>query len=467
MSPTLSKRCPTVIAGLFTLAGTVNAANPVFTDQTRSTGIIAVHSPVPDFNAISGTGAVGDFNRDGWQDVFYPAGGLVPDMLFINNGDGTFTDRAADWGIAVAHRGTSAAVGDYNGDGWLDIYVTSHGPASAEAPGNHKLYRNNGDGTFTDVAVQAGVNMTAAGGGDGNSPAWGDYDLDGDLDLAVAGQTLTVNKLFRNDGNGTFTDVTVSSGIATAVNGIVGFAPRFVDMNGDIYPELIWIADFGGSKYLVNNGNGTFTDQTGPSGAGLDNSEMGLTVADFDEDGDFDFYVTTINTNNLYLNQGNHFYVNEAAQAGVEAQIFGWGTVAIDFNHDALVDLAATDMLGPQYFWRNSMAEGGPLRFVEMANSVGVVAQISGQGLSNFDYDNDGDQDLIFFPQFIGNAVLFPDDGEVKVLRNDVSGPDTNWLRVLLDRGCSTDIAPDGIGSVIKVSFGVRTLMSRIDGGNN
>lgn len=171
MSPTLSKRCPTVIAGLFTLAGTVNAADPVFTDQTQSTGIIAVHSPVPDFNAISGSGAVGDFNRDGWQDVFYPAGGLVPDMLFINNADGTFTDHAADWGVAVAHRGTSAAVGDYNGDGWLDIYVTSHGPAAADAPGNHKLYRNNGDGTFTDVAVQAGVNMTAAGGGDGNSPA--------------------------------------------------------------------------------------------------------------------------------------------------------------------------------------------------------------------------------------------------------------------------------------------------------
>ncbi len=294
-----------LVMGLF-LGGSlpVSGGTPGFSDQTTDAGVVASYSP-----AVAGFlagGVVGDFNRDGWQDIFYPAGGDVADKLFINNGDGTFVDQASSWGIAATHRSTAAAVGDYDGNGWLDIFVTSLGPTTGEAPGHHRLYRNNGDGTFSDVAAAAGVEQSAASGADGWGGAWGDYDLDGDLDLAVAGwRELDGNRLFRNDGDGTFTDVTSRAGLGS-LPGTNGFSPRFVDMDDDRYPELIWIGDFGTSHYYTNDGDGTFTDFTAGSGTSQDGTEMGMTVADWDEDGDFDFYVTTISTNNLYLNQGGH-----------------------------------------------------------------------------------------------------------------------------------------------------------------
>ena len=217
--------------------------NGAFSDQTVASGLIASYSP-GNVHGFHGGGAVGDFNRDTFPDVFYPAGGNSPDKLFINNGDGTFTDQAVAWGIDESHRSTAAAVGDYNRDGLLDIYVTSLGPDTGNQTGYHKLYRNNGDDTFTDVAVAAGVNQSSATSADGWGAAWGDYDLDGDLDLAVAGwSTNDGNRLFRNNNDGTFTDVTDSVGLASLA-GTNGFAPRFVDMDGDRYPEIIWIGRF-------------------------------------------------------------------------------------------------------------------------------------------------------------------------------------------------------------------------------
>ncbi|MCB1035396.1 MAG: CRTAC1 family protein, partial [Acidobacteria bacterium] len=392
---------------------------------------------------------------DGRVDVYVTNDGM-PNHLWINDGDGTFTDRASEWGIAVAHRSTAAAVADYDGDGWLDLFVTSLGPVSGEAPGHHRLYHNGGDGTFTDVAVAAGVNQSAASDADGWGGAWGDYDLDGDLDLAVAGwRENDGNRLFRNEGNGTFTDVTAAAGLGS-LTGTRGFSPRFVDMDGDRYPELIWIGDFASGHYYANDGDGTFTDLTGTSGTNQDTTEMGMTVADWDEDGDFDFYVTTINTNNLYLNQGSHTFVNVANTAGVDNTGWGWGTVATDFDHDTRVDLVATAQNGRNYAFQNVTAGSG-LDFDEVAMALGLGVAIDGRGLSRFDYDNDGDQDL----------VVFPHSGDVKLFRNDLSGPDIGWLRIFLDPAGAPGIAPHGIGSVIKVRLGSRTLLGRIDGGSN
>ena len=395
-------------------AATAIAADSDFSDQTASTQVIATHDPAYNESFLAG-GTVGDFNNDGWQDIFVATGGGGPDRLFINNGDGTFTDRAEEWGIDLTHRSTAGAAGDYNGDGWLDLYVTSLGPSSNDATGHHKLYRNNGNPgnpQFLDRAVQAGVNETSQFTADGWGAAWGDYDLDGDLDLAVAGwRTNDGNRVFLNDGTGQFTDVTYSIGL-TGVSGIVGFAPRFVDMDGDRYPELIWIGDFGTSRYYRNDGDGTFTDVTNASGTSLDGTEMGFDVADVDEDGDFDFYVSTIATNNLYINQGNNVFTNVANSAGVASAGWGWGVVAMDMNHDTLVDLIQTEQGGRQYAFENSTAIGG-LSFDEVAIQAGLITNVSGRGLSRIDYDNDGDQDLVFFPY----------NDPIKVFRNDVSGP--------------------------------------------
>ncbi len=437
------------------LAMPVLAGSASFSDQTSSAGVTASFSP-----GIAGFlagGAVGDFNNDGWQDIFYPAGGDTPDKLFINNGNGTFTDRAADWGIALAHRSTAAAVADYDGDGWLDIYVTSLGTVASQQAGEHKLYRNMGNGTFADRAASAGVDRVSATTADGWGAAWGDYDLDGDLDLAVAGwNSNDGNRLYRNDGDGTFTDVTSAAGISAALAGINGFAPRFADMDGDRYPELIWIGDFSASRYFINDGDGTFTNFTAGSGTSQDGTEMGMTVADWDEDGDFDFYVTTINTNNLYINQGGNVFQNQAAATGTVNTGWGWATAAVDFDHDTLVDIVATSQGGRGYAFHNT-STGGALSFDEIALTIGLGGSIDGRGLSTFDYDNDGDQDVI----------VFPHAGSVKLFRNDLAGPDNHWLRIFLDASGMEDVPPGGIGSVVKVSLGGRTLLGRIDGGSN
>ncbi|MFK7960908.1 MAG: CRTAC1 family protein [Phycisphaerales bacterium] len=433
---------------------TTSAAPPAFIDQTIAASVDSTHDPRYSHSFAAG-GTVADFNGDGWQDIYHAVGGGGPDQLFINNGDGTFTESAASWGIALSHRSTAGVAGDYDGDGDIDLYVTSHGPAGASQVGFHKLYRNNGDETFTDVAAAAGVDRTSTGTADGWGGAWGDYDLDGDLDLAVAGWASSDgNRLFRNNGDGTFDDVTTLLG---SMAGVSGFAPRFADMDGDRYPELIWIADFATGRYFINNGDGTFTDFTGPAGVNLDGTEMGASVADIDEDGDFDFYVSTINSNNLYLNQGGHTYVNVAASAGVQSGGWGWATVAIDMDHDTRIDLVQAEHGGGHRAWRNESDVGG-LDFDEMADAIGITGSEAGRGLSNFDYDNDGDQDLVFFS--------FND--RIRLYRNDVAGaPDARWLRVFLDPAGRAGIAPNGIGSTVAVTIGDRTLIGRIDGGTN
>lgn len=433
----------------------VSAQTAMFTDQTVATGVVASHVPTYTASFAAG-GAVGDFNRDGFQDIFIPSGGGVPDRLFINNGNGTFTDQAAAWGVAIAHRSTGAAVGDFDGDGWLDIYVTSLGPAGNDAPGFHRLYKNNGGASFTDVAAAMGVATTSQGQADGWGACWGDYDLDGDLDLCVAGWITNTNVLFRNDGT-TFTAVTAAAGLG-ALSQVNGFTPRFVDMDGDLYPELIFIGDFSTSRYFKNNGDGTFTDVTASSGTSQDGTEMGMTVGDFDEDGLFDFYVTTISTNNLYMNQGNNTFLNQASTVGVANTQWGWGTVATDFDNDTFLDIVATTQSGRQYAFQSTATAPSQLSFNEVALTIGLNTSISGRGLANFDYDNDGDQDLVFFPF----------NGPIKVFRNDLSGTgNTHWLRVFLDRGNNPFVAPDGIGCKVTIQLGSRQIVRFIDGGSN
>jgi len=444
------------------LAAAASAGTPAFSDHTAASGISAVQQPLFGDLYLAG-GTVGDFNGDGFQDIYYATGGGAPDRLYLNNGDGTFTDRAAAAGIAAPNLSTAAAAGDYNNDGRLDLFVTSLGPASGAEPNAHRLYRNDGndaDGVpvFTDVAGPAGVDGFGSNI-DGYGAAWGDYDLDGDLDLAVAGfYRPQNNRVYRNNGDGTFSDRNSQLGLQNLTSAMVGFTPRFADMDGDRYPELIWIGDFGTSLYFRNNGGLSFTDVTASSGTALGFTEMGSTVADFDRDGDFDFYVTTIGSNNLYLNQGGHAYINTPRAASNTG--WGWGTAAIDFDHDGMVDLVATSQTGErQYAYRNAGNAAGAPQWVDVTFSSGFVSTVSGRGLSTLDLENDGDQDV----------VIYPWQGPLTVLRNelDQSAGDSNWIRVLLDPGDEPGIAPDGVGSVVTVTAGGSTQTGRIDSGSN
>ncbi|MEL7473378.1 MAG: VCBS repeat-containing protein, partial [Planctomycetota bacterium] len=280
------------------VSGVASGQEILFTDATQASGISSgFEFPAgvnPPQKMLAG-GAVGDFDRDGDQDLFVLSGGSAPDRLYINDGMGVFTDQAVAWGVDRSHLGAGAAVADVNNDGWLDLFVTSHGMASAPGtPGNHALYMNNGDGTFTDRALQSGL-QTITSVADGFGAGFGDYDLDGDLDLAVAGWMFEAggNRLFQNDGTGQFTDVTAAA-LPASVFDCRGFSPWFHDMDGDRLPELLWTSDFGTSRYLVNNGDGTFADFTAASGTGLDSNGMGATIADMNGDGLPDWYVTSI-----------------------------------------------------------------------------------------------------------------------------------------------------------------------------
>ncbi|MCA9285339.1 MAG: CRTAC1 family protein [Phycisphaerales bacterium] len=457
--------------------------DPIFSNQTSAAGVAVSHATSGfQLTEYAGGGAIGDFNNDGWQDLYFISGGGNghADYLFINNGDGTFTDQAAAWGLTELHKGKGACVGDYNGDGWLDLFVTSAGPVGqGSAPGHNKLYQNNGDGTFTNVAATAGVAFADPSFPSSWGACFGDYDLDGDLDLYVGGFNVSTpsnngNHLFQNNGDGTFTDVTASIGLFAGIGPIANFGEAFVDMNGDRSPELLLSGDFKGagtfigSRYLRNDGDGTFSDGTAAGHLGQEENGMGQTRGDFNNDLKWDWYVTSIyhppfgwTGNKLYLNLGGQSFVERAALADCDDGGYGWGTVAVDVNHDTWTDIGETNgdnsssglfFNEQSYLWIN---DGGGTSFTEMAVAAGMIHNGKGRCMIHFDYDNDGDQDIL----------IFTNKGPLSLFRNDLpAGPDTNWLRVFLDTNGDPAKAPNGFGARVVVVAGDTQMLRVIDG---
>jgi hypothetical protein len=467
-----TSRSTLFVAGAIVMVGAVDAGAQVsLTNVTEEAGIATLHEPqdetVPGAAEwMTGGMAVGDFDRNGLADLFVISGGGQPDRLFINQGGGVFADEAADWLLTDLHCGNAAAVGDYNSDGWPDIYVTSFGtPGEAGEPGHNRLYRNNGDGTFTNVAEEAGVNTASPSSAMTFGAAFGDYDLDGSLDLFVAtwgngqgGPGTDGNRLFRNNGDGTFTDVTDTAFEPEALEGVWGFQPAFADMNGDLYPELLLAADFVTSRYLRNNGDGTFTDLTGPSGTGLDSNGMGQTVGDFDNDGLLDWYVTSIyvdgggnadfNGNALYMATGEDLFVEDAVDRGANDGGWGWGTVTLDLDQDGWLDIVEVNgrEAGPGGQWTLEPAKLfynlGDAQFQELAGPSGLDHADSGRAVVYLDLENDGDLDV----------AIFTNQGPVDLYRNDSSGG--SWLQLALDTSNHPYLAPEGFGARITATTG-------------
>lgn len=439
------------------LAAGAHAQVLSFSDQTASSLIDARYETptagisFPQFMVAGG--AVGDFDRDGDPDVFILSGGHAPDRLYINNGDGTFTDRAAEWGVDLAHLGGGASVADYDNDGDLDLYVTSFGPESGFLESDrHLLYRNNGNNTFTDVALEAGVRMSAPSDPDGFSSTWGDYDMDGDLDLCVGGwmDENEGDRLFRNNGpesGYTFTDVTDELTNLSSIP-VFGFSPTFQDTNDDGYPELLVAADFITSQYLRNDAGTGFTNVTAASGTGLDENGMGATTGDFNNDGLVDWYVTAIwsmGGNKLYMNQGDHVFEEVSVDAGVNQGGWGWGAAAVDIDNDADLDILETNgwnlIDDPSFLFLNNL-DG---TFTESAVALGMNHVTQGRSILLLDHDDDGDVDVLFLSH-LDDAYLF---------RNDLT-KDTGagWLRVRLDNCGSAQLTPDGVGAKLELTSG-------------
>jgi hypothetical protein len=475
------------VAGVFVCMGSGATAGdgPAFSEVSALVGLVTTQTPSPnlvaspfDVSRMMGAGAIGDFDRDGRQDVFVLSGGTQPDRLFMNTGTG-FLERAAEAGLDAQHIGIGACVGDIDGDGWLDIFVTSFGRsenAGDPVQDQHRLYRNNGDGTFTDIADAAGLRSLDWTIPAGWGPAFGDYDLDGDLDLAIPSWTRGGPWLMRNEGDGTFTDVSDAAGVRNTMT--QGFSATFADMDGDRYPELLVAGDYGTSLYFRNNRDGTFTETTVDSGVGLDDNGMGHVVADLDGDRDPDWFVTSIHSaqvqtpsipgtgNFLYRNDGGHtFAVPEPAETTIDGG-WGWGVEAVDIDHDGRLDLIETNgwplpnaagqlewQSDPCFVWRNL----GGMSFQNIAASCGLDWAGQGRGLVRLDLENDGDQDILIFAY----------NDAVRVYRNELaSGPDRGWLRVGLDTAGHPRLAPDGFGTAIEVTAGGITQFRQMHGGS-
>ena len=292
--------------------------------------------------------------------------------------------------------------------------------------------------------------------------------------------------LFRNDGGGAFTEVGARAGVAD--DRVIAFAAQFVDLNGDRYPELIVAGDFGTSRYYRNDGDGTFTDLTFAAGAGREANGMGIAVADLNGDGRPDWYVTSVSTrwpihrtpgtgNALYLNAGGDRFREAARAAQVRDGGWGWGVEAVDLDHDGLRDLVTTtgwiepngaDLYEwdgqPAFLFRNTGADADGVPAFERVDAAraGLRHRLQGRALITLDYDADGDRDV----------VIFNFDARPSLFRNDLGGADgpgsagdAGWLRVFLEPPRGSGLAPHGWGAVVTVTAGGRTQAAAIGAG--
>ncbi len=447
-------------------AGRPTDASPWrFTEVSLPAGVSYAHGlsrPGHEPARMSGGVAAGDYDRDGWVDLYAVRGDVGANLLLRNRGDGTFLETAEAAGVAIGGSvGSGPTFADADGDGWLDLLV---GGVEGTAI---RLFRNRRDGTFEETTARSRLSSTT----DTYSAAFGDYDQDGDLDLALAhwftGPDRT-GQLWRNERDGVFLDVTSDAGLNTVV--INGFTPNFADIDSDGWPDLLVAADYGTSHVLRNLGDGRFADVTSPVIS--DENGMGAAIGDYDNDGDLDWFVSSIfdtdghaegnwgvTGNRLYRNRGDGTFEDATDAAGVRHGFWGWGSCFADFNNDGHLDLFHVNgfflPLGGEF--TNDTARlfvaNGDGSFSEGAADLGVADTGAGRGVVCFDYDRDGDVDI-----FIAN-----NRDTSRLYRND-GGNRRSFLGVrLLGPPGNTE----GIGARISLTAGGLTQMRELRAGSN
>ncbi len=298
-----------------------------------------------------------DYDNDGDEDIFV-ANHAGPNRLYRNNGDGTFTN-VADSAMASGNSTFGAAWGDFNADGYVDLYVVNRGTKGAPQP--NQLFVNNGDGTFTDRAAELGVDDPLAG----LEAVWIDYDNDGDVDLYLSNDKHAGNRLWRNNGDGTFTDVSVESGANIAIDSMgIGVG----DYDGDGFIDLYMTNTPGltSIKNVLLHANGDLTFSNVATSLAVQGSRYGwgCSFLDYDNDGDLDLYVVnwvdpsvtgdrTAAKNALYRNNGNGTFTDVSAAMGVDDDGPGYGVAVGDYNNDGFVDMFVTNNGAPSILYRN------------------------------------------------------------------------------------------------------------------
>lgn len=396
-----------------------------------------------------------DYDGDGDEDLFLPinGGSFQPnDILARNEGNGQFLDVAASAGVlgqtALSFQ-QAAAWGDYDNDGDADLFVTNTAP--------YQLFRNNGDGTFSDVAPAMGLAFMPSGG---TSAAWVDVDSDGWLDLYVTlwGQP---NRLFRSNGGVTFTDIAVSAGVAHGSASSSGAA--FCDYDSDGDPDLYSCSVDGNDpgKLFRNNGDLTFTDVSAAAGIAPIRAADAI-WADFDGDGDFDLYVQNVNTGSVvgyhYLNTGSGTFIDAGTSTGlrftIPSGVVTRAASVADYDNDGDLDAYITcsnsvsGTIPPaNYLFQND----GTGAFKEVAAAEGVADTRLSGGSSWADYDGDGDLDLFSANDWPQGCRLY---------RNDTTG--AHWTRLVLVGVVSNR---DAVGARVRLRAGGAWQVRQIHGG--
>ncbi|MFQ5446486.1 MAG: CRTAC1 family protein [Saprospiraceae bacterium] len=472
----------------------------VFTDATKSAGIDFRHfsgSRTFQLPEDMGSGAAwGDYDRDGWPDLYVVNSAGPLDMteevqkaspaacvLYHNNGDGTFTDVSQQAGVGIKCWGMAAAWGDYDNDKWPDIFVSAYGK-------NH-LFHNNGDGTFSETTDKAGM---ARYEGFWSGATWGDFNNDGFLDIYVCGYVQYTyqkntemnmqydvevpasinpssfaperNLLFKNNRNGTFTEIAGKAGVLGEKGRSLSAA--WADLDEDGWLDIYVANDVSDNVLYKNLGDGTFKEISHKALVADYRGAMGIAVGDWDGDTDYDMFVThwVAQENALYNNLYNQLssldnpikeirFMDEADRYGlgqIALDFIGWGTSFFDYDNDGRADLFVANgstfqqkddprLLIPMrdlLFWNKGKKEG----YFDVSSVSGEVLneQLVGRGAAFGDYDNDGDVDIII----VNNG------GPAKLLRND-GGNKSNWLEVRLE-GVESNVS--AIGTKLRLSAG-------------
>ncbi|HUE42858.1 MAG TPA: CRTAC1 family protein [Candidatus Sulfotelmatobacter sp.] len=506
-------------------------AKPIayFTDIAKKAGLTMINT----FGGVStkkyiiettGTGvAIFDADNDGWPDIFIAngtklegeqtTGEAASNHFYHNNHDGTFTDITKKAGLVHIGWGQGVCVGDYDNDGWPDLYVTYYG--------KNVLYHNNGDGTFTDVSEKSGVAGTGKAWGTGC--AFVDYDRDGHLDLMVAnyvdfdlaktpapgervnclwkgvpvmcgpqGLPTANNILYHNRGDGTFEDVTKKAHI-DETNGHYAFSVTTLDYDDDGWPDMYVACDSTASILYHNNHDGTFKDVAITAGAAFNEdghaqAGMGSTAGDYNGDGRLDIFKTNFSddTATLYRNNGDGTFddVTFAAGLGLHTQYLGWGTMFFDFDNDGWPDLMlvnghvypevdsqhlGSNFQEPRILYHNN--GNGTFADISANAGPGITNPSSSRGLAIGDLWNDGKLSAV-----VSNMNAAP-----SLLVNQVRTPN-HWVAFRLKGAYPTakpleaKTAPqtpmptstrDAIGARIKVKVGGRILVDEVRSGSS
>jgi hypothetical protein len=480
-----------------------------FVDVAQAAGLAAtmIYGEPDSFTYIVESMATGcaffDYDNDGWMDIFIPGGRRLKNTppeagnhLYKNNRDGTFTDVTAKAGLLGSGWAQGVCVGDYNNDGFEDLFLTYYG--------QNILYRNNGDGTFTDVTAKAGLLFPTNRYSTGCT--FVDYNRDGLLDLFVSnyleidlatapkpsmavpncnfqgvptmcgpeGLPKARHYLYRNNGDGTFTDVSQESGVA-GLRGSYGLTALSIDADEDGWPDIFVACDSTPSFLLMNNHDGTFREEAlyrglALSGEGREMGGMGACVGDYNLDGHTDLLKTHYynQATGLYRNDGKGNFEDVTIEAGLnkETRFVCFGAGLVDFDNDGYPDLLLTSgsvypevarvsprfpARSPRILFRNQ----GDGTFIEMGPEAGpgITTPHMGRGAAFGDFDNDGDMDVL-----IMNVNEPP-----SLLRNDAP-PGNHWIKIRLE---GTKSNRSAIGSRVLARYGGKVQVQEVLSGSS